>query len=279
MKKLLVMVLVICMMPTFAFACDYENPAIVAIEKSTNACSGYAYFALDESMHIFAKLNETERVTVYSSKGGESTYIRGIVGNGIIRAKGEMRYLNVGGMLCGLTKVKCSVNIQEEYKEAVWQIIERRIENGAELTANAVIACTQWRTEETIYHIMFSSNVAHVSVGTLTVNECVTDICIGDFNGDGLFELGFPSGYWIEESKPEPEVEEEPEPAPEPVVIVNNYYVTEKTTQNVCNKVTNTIIQDNRQVNINSQVTNNQKQIVTINPNKDCGKQFHCVCY
>ena len=268
MKKLFAVILVLCMIPVFAMACEEELPAFPMIETTSGSYSGYAYFALDESRHICAKVGVDEAVKICSSTYDESACIRGIVGNGIIRAKNELRYLNICGHLCGLTKVKCSVFIKEEYKEIVQSIIGRRIENNNELNTNTVIACTQWRTPETIYHIMFTSNVSHVSVGTLTVNECTTDICIGDFNGDGLFELGFPAGSWIEETKPEPV--EEPEPLPEPTVIINNhYYVSEKTETKVCTK----IIQDNRQINVNSVVQNNQKQIVNMcSPKNVCQK-------
>lgn len=262
MKKLFALILVLCMIPVFGLACEDEVPAFPAIESTVNTCSGYAYFALDESRHICAKISESESVKVVTSAYDESACVRGIVGNGIIRAKSELGYLNISGRLCGLTKVKCTVSIKEEYREIIQSIIERRIENNTELNANTIIACTQWRTLNTIYHIMFASNVTHVSVGTLTVNECMTDICVGDFNEDGLFELGFPAGSWIEESKPEP--------IHEPTVIVNNhYYVSEKTETRVCTK----IIQDNRQINVNSIVQNNQKQIVNMcAPKNSCQK-------
>ena len=267
MKKLFAILLVLCVIPMVSFACENDTSVVVpSIESSTHVNSCYAYFALDESLHICAKVSESEKVSVINSSLSESVYVRGVLEDGIIRAKSEVRYLNISGIISGLTKVKCTVSIQNEYLPAVIPILERRLGGEVGLNAASVVACTQWRTQETIYHIMFPENVAHVAVGTLTINECTTDICIGDFNGDGLFELGFQAGHWVEEEKPK----EEPKPAPEPTVIVNNnYYVTEKTETKVCTK----IIQDNRQVNINSIVQNNQKQIVTLcSPKNSCQK-------
>ncbi len=64
--------------------------------------------------------------------------------------------------------------------------------------------------------------------------------------------------------------ETKPAEEPAPVVVVNNnYYVTKETTKNVCTK----IIQDNRQINVNSVVQNNQKQIVNMcSPKNFCQK-------
>ena len=268
MKKIIASILITCIVFSIvtAFACESEPPALPIIENGIMSCSGYAYFALDESLHICAKISVNENVPVFNSSLSESAYVRGIVGNGIIRSKGEVRYLNIGGMLCGVTKIKCSVTIKEEFTQAVQSIIDRRIENDSEMNANTIIACTMWRTQDTISHMMFTSNTSYAHVGTLMINECTAPICIGDFDGDGLFELGFPAGSWIEEKESDPE--------PEIVTVINNnYYVTEKTETSVCNK----IVQDIRQINVNSNVINNQKQIVNINTKKNPCQKVKCL--
>ena len=260
MKKIFAIILILCMLPMAALACEEDMP-IVKIETSSAYYAGCAWMALDETRHIVGKWDASAQEETFTAPDKENPFILGLLDNGVVRAKGELKYFTAAGRICGLTKVACTVEIRAEYAQAVSEIVENRVE-CKEVNAAAVIAATQWRTAGTIYHVFFLPSAAKAPVGVVRLNggSSAATLYMGEF--EGALVLGFVTGG-VPAREPEPEEDpEEPEtePEPEPVVIVQNVYIRQESTTTNCTR----IIQDNRQININSIVENHQKQIVKI---------------
>lgn len=272
MKKLFAMILVFCMVPVFALAC--ENVMMVRQESVSYIFSGATYWALTEDCHIAGMKTPAEAVPRLSVQSAAARCVRGFSENGVIRAHCAVKLICAEGTAVGLTKLtNVTVLVDPQFYGIVSSVVSRRIGEGTAVCAQSVIASTMWRMESYIAHIFFSSDTDRFVVGSITFNggRDVALLYAGDFDGNGTLELGFAPGWF--DCVPEPE----PVNEPEPTVIVYHYCVTQQTTQNVCNRVTNNIIQDNRQININSVVTNNQRQIVNINTREGCGMRTHCL--
>lgn len=276
MKKLFAMILVLCMIPTFALAC--EDVMMVQQESVSYIFYDATYWALTEEHHIAGMKNPTEAVSRLSVQNVTDLYVRGFSENGVIRDHCAVKVICFEGTAVGFTKLtNVTVSVNPQFYSVVASIVSRRIGEGTAVCAQSIIASTTWRMENYIAHIFFSAGTDRFVVGNITFNagKDIALLYAGDFDGNGTLELGFAPGWfdYVPASDPEPE----PVKEPDPVVVVHNYYVTQQTTRNVCNKVTHQIIQDNRQVNINSTVTNNQKQIVNINTRRNCDQRVQCL--
>lgn len=263
MKKLLSVLLILCMLPLAAVACEEAIPLPKIEDGGAEALHGCAWFAIDTTRHIVGKWNAEAREEILAASSETAPFVLGILDNGIVRAKGEIRYTEAGGMILGLTRLEVSVQIYAEYYDLVSTIVEARV--GEELSAAAVIAASQWRTAATIYHVFFVSDSPKAPVGVVYLNggKSAAILYAGEFQG--VLALGFMAGGMPcqePEAAEEPEPTEEPEPAatPEPVVIRETVYVKETVvretvTKPACVKV----IQNNFQTIINSTVTNCQR--------------------
>ena len=261
MKKAMILSLVLMMLAAVpAAACELPN-----IETGAAAMSGAAWWVISGSHHVMGRMNEKETLQIYPAQNVEGAYITGAVETGLIREKGEMRYMAVNGSACGLTRVEVTVSIRAEYMEEVRWIVARRMGEGAAVDAGNVIACTIRRTQATVCHYFFSSTVDRILIGTVTVNNGrdAFALYMGDWTGDGLPELGFAAGYIVQQYK----TPEKPQGNPQ-----NSQSSTQSKD---CGKKggCTLVIQVNAQININSTVTNNQN----VNINNGCNKNGHMV--
>lgn len=235
---------------------------------------GSAWFALTSENRVIGKISPFENHPILPACPPEKPFIGGCVDNGLIRAKGSMTTLtDLNGTVFGLKSVSVSIQIQKEYIALVESIVRNRLEVD-EITANSIIAASMWWQETTVCHIFFLPSASRVPIGTVTVNngKAVILLYAGDFNGDGIPEIGFTAGSCpAPEPTPEPVPEPvpEPEPTPDPVPEKKPECSVQKTC--VKNYYTTNIIQINNQVNINSKVTNVQKVSVP------CRKGVQCV--
>ena len=288
MKKLIAMVLVAVMMiPAAVYACD-GTAVLPNIETAAWDVSGCAWVALSaENRLMYGKLSEEEKLEIFPAKSMNGAFVRGITESGVIREKGEMRYMLLEGTVIGLTKVEVTVKIEAEYWEIVESIVNRRMEKYEEITAADIMACTLGRTESTVYHYLFGRTSGYIAVGSVVFNgKNTVSLCVGDWNFDGLADLGFPvylgnpdSEATEKEEEPETTQEPEPEPAATPEPIVNTVYVKETIVKEVVKETVKEpscvkIIQNNFQTIVNSTVTNTQK--VILNNGGGCRK-VECV--
>ena len=219
MKKLIAVLLVAMMLiPAAVYAC--EGTGILPAKESTaEGLSGDVWVAMEKSTAcLFGKLSPEEKTGVYPAQTACVKYVRGITVRGITRIKGEMRYMVVDGCVYGLTKVWASVRIEEEYKGIVSQIVARRMGEDAEMTAGNVIACTLYRTDSTVTHMLAGTKADKIAVGGIFFDGSAMEagLYITDWNGDGLPDLVLavnPGDPNKASATPEPEPETTPEPA------------------------------------------------------------------
>lgn len=252
---------------------------------------GDAWFALTNENRVIGKISPFENQPVLPACPPARPYIGGCMENGLVRAKGSMAVMkDLSGAAFGLKSISVSIQIQQEHIALVESIVRNRLEVD-EITANSIVAASMWWQETTVCHIFFLPSAPRVWVGTVTVNsgKAVIDLFAGDWNGDGIPEIGFTAGSSpatpeptlepTPELAPEPEITPEPEetekPAPDPTPAPRNERAeTRKECKPpVCvkNYYTTNIIQINNQVNINSKVTNVQKV------GAPCRKDAQCV--
>lgn len=275
MKKLIALTLILCLVPLTALACETTPPSasqtpplageampVVKIENGCEAFSGCAWFAIESDRHIIGKWSADAREEIFTARELDKLYILGLLENGVVRAKGELKYIEADGTILGLTKLACTVEIKAEYAKTVQDIVEAR--TGGTLSTAAVIAATQWRTAETIYHVFFLPDAVKAPVGTLWLNggKSAVTLYVGEFCGVKV--LGFVTGGIRDEEKPKA--------AETPAPVTQTVYVTQRVEQKTCIK----IIQDNRQINIGSTVDNRQAQTVILG-GKGCGSKPVCV--
>ena len=185
----------------------------VLIAKSTASSGVYvgaAWWAMAESQLIIGIKSTNEQAAILPMQAPGKNFIRGAVENGLIREKGMMRVtFGAGGAVYGLTQAQVSIRIKAEFVGLVESIVYNRLGAGADITANSIIACSQWWDGTAVGHIFFAGASEKTAVGTVTVNggADVIILYVGDFDGDGTLELGFCAGW----------TERQPEPAPERV--------------------------------------------------------------
>ena len=279
MKKLFAIILILCLLPIAALACEDTIPLPKIETGSAETLNGCAWFAVDTTRHIVGKWNAEAHEETFSATGEAAPFILGILDNGIVRSKGELKYTEAGGLILGLTRLDVSVQIYSEYYELVSTIVEARV--GGELSAAAVIAASQWRTSGTIYHVFFVSDSPKAAVGTVWLNggKNAATLYAGEFQGVlclGFMAGGMPCQAPEETEEPEPETTPEPAATPEPVVIRETVYYKETVVREIVQKPTCVkVIQNNFQTIINSTVKN--VQTVNLGSGGGCGKSLNCV--
>lgn len=300
MKKILSMVLVL-MMAVFMAAMAYgeeckcgdtctcaetkteysSGPIRANAEVTMNVYTGKTWWCISENRLVTGKIRADEKTEIAKITEQKTPYVRGFVDNGLIREKGEIKYMEIGGTILGMTELEATVTVWEQYAEAVATVVHEKLGQDVEISANSILSCTlRWETN-TVYHMFADQYSGRIPVGTVTVNggSSTTLIYICDFDGNGTMDFVFSAG-WIayeEPKQPEPEPSCEPEPAEEPepeckpettVIVHEKTVYVEKTT--VCKPITQII----NQVNINSTVTNTQT--VNINNGIICKKTLPC---
>ena len=255
MKKLIALMMVALMLipAMVAVACEEADAVLPNIESGSQSESGPAWVALDaEYQMLYGKTSETEEVEIRPAKCAEKNFVRGIVEDGILRYKGEMRYLVNDGQVFGLTKIEVTVEIGEEYQGPVENILLRRMGDEAKVNAGNVIACTIGRTQTTVFHYFFRASDSCVKVGRVFFNGTyIANLYMGDWNADGLMELGFmAAGIRVPlDANGEPVAQEE------------TTVTATATAQSACssasgNNICVQITQNNYQINVGSTVNN-----------------------
>lgn len=190
-------------------ACIY-NPSVLMAKSETvtvaGTYTGLTFWALSESQHVIGLKAPDEDVPALPAPSTGKVFIRGCVETGLIREKGTMQAM-YGGAVYGLKQLEATVKIKEEYIALVETIVHDRIGSDAEVTANSLIACSQWWRGETVAHIFFTTASARIAIGTVTVNngQDVIILYAGDFDGNGTLELGFSAGWSVPEPPKAPE--------------------------------------------------------------------------
>ncbi len=260
MKKLIAVLLTVALMLTpamVAVACEEADAVLPNIESGSQSESGPAWVALDaEYQMLYGKTSETEEVEIRPARCAEKTFVRGIVEDGILRYKGEMRYWIADERVYGLTKIEVSVEISSDAWGAVESIVIRRMGDEAKMTAGNIVACTIGRTASTVYHYFFRPQSDCVRVGRVIFNGSYSaNIYLGDWHGNGQMDLGFmvagikvPLG-----ANGEPVTQEE--------TVTETTVTATATAQSTCgsasgNNICVRITQNNYQVNIGSSVNN-----------------------
>ena len=194
-----------------------ETSVLIASSQSLSVVGSYtgvSFWALSESQHVIGLKAPDEQVPVLPIQPVGKSFIRGAVENGLIREKGTMQAL-YNGAVYGFTQLEVAVQIKQEYVSLVETVVHERIGADAAVTANSIIASTNWWRNDTVSHIFFTTASVKIAVGTVTINngQDVIILYAGDFNGDGTLELGFSAGWTVKEPEPEP-VPENPTETP-----------------------------------------------------------------
>lgn len=275
LKKIIALVIALCLfVPMIALACEETIiPLPKTTVKGTEQLNGCAWFAIDETKHIAGKWDASAREEILCATTIENPFILGLLDNGVVRAKGEVKYTEIDGWVLGLTKLFCSMDIDAEY----WELVSENVKYWTgkdEVTQATVIAATQRRTATTIYHVFFLPETPKIPVITLWLNggKSAVTIYAGIFEGE--MALGFVTGgipYQPTETTEEPEPETTPEP------IVNTVYVRETVVREVVKETVKEptcvrVIQNNYQTIVNSTVTNTQKVILNSTISGGCKK-------
>lgn len=270
MKKMLsVLLIMVLLMPAAVYACEETAIPLPKMGTGAETLTGYAWLAIDETWHIAGKWQASAREGIFSAPKDENPFIRGLLDNGVVRAKGEVTYTEIDEWVLGLTKVFCSMDVDPEYRVLVSENVKHWT-GEEEVTPATVIAATQRRTAMTIYHVFFLPETPKIPVITLWLNNGKDAVTIYAGLFEGEMSLGFVTGG-IPYQEPETTEEPEPEATPEPVVIRDTVYVKETVVKEVVKEKTCVkVIQNNFQVNINSTVTNRQTVIVKGKPGLPC---------
>lgn len=259
MKKLIAVLLTVALMltPAAVYACDDVEALLPNIECGMQNDVGPAWVAMDaEYQMLYGKISETEEVEIRPARRPEKNFVRGVVEDGILRYKGEMRYLVADGQVFGLTRIEVLCEIGEEYWDAVEDIVIRRMSDEAEMTAGNIIACTIGRSENTVYHYFFRASDSAVKVGRVFFNGTyAANLYMGDWHGIGQMDLGFmAAGIKVPlGANGEPVTQEE--------TVTETTVTATATAQSACssasgNNICVRITQNNYQVNIGSSVNN-----------------------
>ena len=280
MKKILSMVLALMMAVSMAAAAYGEEckcgetctcaetktayssgPFRAKAEVRMNVYTGKSWWCISENRLITGKIRADEKVDVAKITEQSTPFVRGFVDNGLIREKGAIKYMEIGGTILGLTELEATVTVWEQYADAVATVVHEKLGEDVEISANSILSCSLRWEASTVYHMFADQYSGRIPFGTLALNggNSTTLIYFCDFDGNGTAEIVFSAG-WIPYEEPE-----KPECKPDPIVIVQEKTVyVEKTT--ACKPITQII----NQLNINSTVTNTQ--MVNINNGTICKK-------
>ncbi len=222
MKKMIAIICTLILLTVNAVACD--APVLpVEPEGSASTVSGVytdcTWWVISrEYSELIGIVSPAENVPAVASLGGCVTHIRGVMSDGPIRVKGRANIVETAETVVGLTEIRsAAVWICPTYAGIVEEIVTRR--TGKDVSGASIIASTIWRAGCTVSHIFFLHQ-AVFQVGTVTVGSDTILIWCGDFDGDGLAELGFTAGtndyYVAPTATPAPTAKPTRKPDPQP---------------------------------------------------------------
>lgn len=218
MKKLMAFLLCLLLLPVGGLACpETENETFLTYTDPT------VWAQTEEFLEVAGMLRPDELVQILPVQNPKGCVMRGFLPNGIIRVPARLRVILAGETILGLRVFgNTAVQIGTAYAPIVEEIVKRELGEEAELSAAAISACIlYWLPDGSVTERVFPSYVDHFIVGQVLFNLGVAEgdlavIAIGDWNGDGLLDLGLTAGNAPEPQKPEPEPEPEKTPEPEP---------------------------------------------------------------
>lgn len=234
MKKITLCLLALCLaLPAIALACsaylpedmanDYDNTIQVENGNTLLVITGKSSWAVVESCRELAGIKEPgEQLEILKVQNVSGNYIRGFAQGGLIRAKAMITVIPGAGCVLGLKELDNVIfKVPTQYVGLLAEIADRRI--GDELSAATLAASTLWRRGDTVAHIFWRDEDNVFPVAEAWFNggkdpQQMTYIWAGDFDGDGLLEIGFKFGVPYPTITKEPEATPEPtaEPTPEP---------------------------------------------------------------
>ena len=235
MKKAIAVLALVALLAAVsgAKACDTAGPLKAVDVKASGAVYGESWWAITTGMKVAGKTSPEESAAVNAGAGIYGAAVQGITENGIMRERSMIRYAE-GEKIVGLSCVKASVTVEARYLETVKEIICRRLGEGTAFCANSVISATLWWEGSAVCHIFLASAAARVRVGAVMIEGAAypAELYMGDFDGDGAFELGFAPGWvQVNDCGKEPEKPGNCKPPKPPVYQESNnyWYVSEYT--------------------------------------------------
>lgn len=229
MKKFFALLLVLCLIPLNTLACDVllpkdegtktaaESAEYIIIKDKDEDCSRWAVEA--DSRELCGIKSPDEKLELKKPYAGPSKYLRGNAQGGMIRVPGKIRVACIADQTAGLYQFgNVQFRISAELVEFVTKVLQERV--GCVLCAEGISAATLWWIDGDLSHIFWPDEIPVIPVIEVIFNggEFSTWIYAGDFNGDGIIELGFKFGIPfppVPKVTPEPEPEVTPEPEPE----------------------------------------------------------------
>ena len=224
MKKLMALILILCLIPLRAMGCEVllpraEEPAPGQADVYTpvvfTGCSSWA--VVSSCRELAGIMSPDEPLDTLPVQTVSGDYIRGFAqAGGLIRVKTTVGLMRSAEAVIGLkAQNNVSIIILGEHLGTVAEITERRI--GTEPSAASIAAATLWIRGDQAAHIFWLQEANVFAVGQAVFNGGANSAILwaGDFDGDGYLELGFKFGVPFP-SAPKPTEEPEPEATPEP---------------------------------------------------------------
>lgn len=190
-----------------SYACPETEPGIYTdctvwtVDTETRELCGT--FSPDEAVKVLPIQNAGNRV-------------RGFLEGGfVIRVAARVRVLCAGEKLLGLNTLNNTrIEIDGAYLPIVSEIVWRTLGDEVEVCGGSISGCLIDFRDGTASERLYTKYTGYVVVGRAYYNTDMADadwllVAVGDWDGDGLLDLGLVAG-----SAPEPV--KEPEPAKEP---------------------------------------------------------------
>ena len=192
------------------------SPALACPENEPGIYTDCTVWAVDaETRELCGTFSPDEQVAVLPIQNAGNR-VRGFLEGGyVIRVAARVRVLCAGDVLLGLTKCNNTrIEIDGEYLPIVSEIVWRTLGDKTEICGGSISGCMIDFRDGTATERLYTKYTGYVVVGRVYFNTDIAEndwllIAVGDWNGDGLLDLGLVAG-----SAPEP-VKEPEKPADE----------------------------------------------------------------
>lgn len=178
------------------FMCILVGLATV-IGASAETLKGEALWAISTNQHITGILDPMNVENYFGPQCPPKPYVRGFLDNGLVREKGLQAYVtSPSGQLGGFTELYTWLTIFPGFEEVVYALVEDKC--GYEpTTVMDYILATMYFEDDYVGHVFFKTNVPKFHVGTIKITDKkdTIQLYMGDFDGDGNYELGFAPGW------------------------------------------------------------------------------------
>ena len=172
MKKFITLFCVFCLfLTTVSFA-------------TAESYTGSAAFVVSRDNHLVGIKNTLE--TYIHFPLNVSTQITGMRDGQVIREKGLARFYAISDAIVGLSSLNVSVTLDHRYYALTKAVIGEE-----ELNVENIIAATYYVNGNYIGHFFFDNATDTIKVGTIYFKNYKANLYLGDYNNDGVLELGF----------------------------------------------------------------------------------------